>query len=98
MAVSITVALLLRPLNAHTVFVTGSYTIPSGFRPAGIRATFSSDSRSNTTTAFAPPSEMYPYLPVSSSATPWIPFSPAIWPTTLPVSVSTTSTFTPCVM
>ncbi len=55
-AVSITVALLLRPLKAQTVLVTGSKTIPSGFVPAGIEATVANEPRSKTTTTLAPPS------------------------------------------
>src|SRR6204780_5380720 len=45
-AVSITDALLLRPLKAQTVLVTGSKTIPSGFVPAGIEATAANEARS----------------------------------------------------
>ena len=58
-----TVAFLLRPLNAQTVFVTGSYAIPSGFVPAGMDAKVANVFLSKMTTAFAPPSLMYPNLP-----------------------------------
>src|SRR6185437_1152529 len=47
-AVSITDTSLLRPLNAHTVFVTGSNTIPSGFVPTGIEASVLRLERSKT--------------------------------------------------
>src|SRR5579859_2517510 len=81
-AASITVASLLRPLNANTRLVTRSYKIASGFVPAGTVLIVFSVFRSKMVTELARPLLTNPRPSSGASAIPCTPCVSGISPTT----------------
>src|ERR1022692_50993 len=92
LAVSITLALSLPPLNATTRWVYGSYKIASGLTPTAMLSITSRVRKSNTLTRLVIPALMYPRPRSVASAMPCTPGVSAMSPTTLPLAISTMAT------